>query len=600
MKKEILFSDLAKQCAPYENISDKRLKDKWYSCSYETKDFSGSMLVAFEECNPNDVELNPKISGWHKIYVGLYTHFTEQSEIDIKLTSDEAFMAVSPCLERGFGEHIVEDVFWKCAKMDGESIVMGKHNSIGRTQNAMIAWIRFVPMSEEETEKHLFEQNRTDTKRLYATDDMHNKLCFRDVSHISGWKTAVANVCNSDVEWLAVENLSLNDGEAGDGDIEAFCFRSAYERSYAQRAKTDFSYDTLKEVVDYGKRMKLKMCVSQRVAMWQMEFPESGIFFDKKFTLENPALRCIDRDGDVTEYLSFMYPEVQNYIIDEFVRLAKTGCDALMPIFSRGWPFILFEKPFCDKFFERYGEDARELPLDDERIMKLKCEIMTDFMKKLKSAIKNAVPERKPELHAKVLFSLYDCRLVGLDVETWAKEGVCERIISAERRIREVLIPEIMREENPGKIDLKKFSEYASSGEHCHIEYHYDNIFAPMADSKGIMRGPESQAERVGEFAAIEQKYGLKTYIEIMPRTLAPDKIKEKALAIYNAGGNNIALWDAETRTKRLAEWSMWRRLGHKDELSGFEAYDSSLMNKVRIIKLEGKNVRTYKPLWGG
>ena len=81
-----------------------------------------------------------------------------------------------------------------------------------------------------------------------------------------------------------MENLSLNDGEAGDGDIEAFCFRSAYERSYAQRAKTDFSYDTLKEVVDYGKRMKLKMCVSQRVAMWQMEFPESGIFFDKKFS----------------------------------------------------------------------------------------------------------------------------------------------------------------------------------------------------------------------------------------------------------------------------------------------------------------------------
>ncbi|MBQ4527943.1 MAG: SGNH/GDSL hydrolase family protein [Clostridia bacterium] len=45
MNNVILFSDLAKQCAPYENISDARPKDKWYSCSYETKEVNKTMRL---------------------------------------------------------------------------------------------------------------------------------------------------------------------------------------------------------------------------------------------------------------------------------------------------------------------------------------------------------------------------------------------------------------------------------------------------------------------------------------------------------------------------------------------------------------------------
>lgn len=596
MQREIIFSDLANNCLPKENISEKRLKGKWCSYSYETANFNGTMLVSTVESTPDDVVLTPKLLGWYKIFVGLYVPAYTSAVVDLKLSGDEAFMQLSPCLERTFGEHIVDDVFWRCSRMDGVSITIGKHLSIGHTTLATVAWFRFVPMTDSEIEQYKSDKRRTDTKRIYATDDMHNKLCLCDVSDISGWKSAVLNCVDSDVEWLAIESLSHNNGKVEDCEIENFAFARTIDRAFQTRWKKDYSYDTLKEVVECGKRYGIKMCVSLRIAEWGCEFPLDRICFEQKFAEENPHLRCIDRDGDITEYLSFVYPEVQEYIIGEFIKMAQTGCDAVQLLFSRGWPYVLFEQPFVDLFYEQYKEDARVLPLDDERIVKVKCGIMTSFMRRLRSTL-DGKGFKSTELHAKVMFSMYDNVLVGLDLETWAKEGIIDRIISDERRVREILPQEIFNSE--GKINLEKYTLYARSSTKPPILYEYDRIFAPMEDSMGMMRGPASQKERIAELMMLETKYGITVYIEIMPRVMSVEKIKEKALEIYNAGCGHIGLWDTYSRNIRKCEWTMWRRIGHREELADFATGSEEWFRPVRLIKIGGKNVRNYKPIWG-
>lgn len=201
--------------------------------------------------------------------------------------------------------------------------------------------------------------------------------------------------------------------------------------------------------------------------------------------------------------------------------------------------------------------------------------------------------DQKIEIHAKVLFSLYDCRLVGLDMEAWAKQGLVQRIVSDERRIREILPEELLKD---NIIDLEKYKTYVRESTEPVIRYDYDCIFEPLADSKGILRGPKDQKERISEFVELE-KYGVTVYIEIMPRAMTTDQIKEKALEIYEAGCDHIGLWDTYSRVNRKVEWNMWKKLGHKEELCGL---NDKFYRKIRLNRLGDKNVRTYKPMWGG
>lgn len=603
MRQEVILSDLGRLCQPQAHITNQKRKDLWYACAYETARIKGTMLVSAGNGAPADLVLPLSLEGWYKIYVGLYAIPYAGSEVGIKLSSDEAYITVGACLERTFAEHIVEDVFWRCADLSGQNIEIAKYLSEGFSKDAMIAWFRFVPMSETEVEVYQADKARTDTKRIYATNDMHCMLCWYDMRRENAWKSVAQGYKDTDVEWLAIEDLSHNNGEVVGCEVDEFVFDREIDKSFYKGIRTHYSDDTLREVVEYGHKLGLKMCISNRVAFWCSEYPYDGSYFDQKFTALHPEYRCVDRDGDVTEYLSFLYPEVQEYLVEGFARVAALGCDAVQPIFSRGWPYVLFEEPFLALFRERYGEDARVLPLDDERILALKCEIMTGFLRKLRNRLDKVAEETgrsRVELHAKVLFSVYDNRLMGLDLETWAKEGLVDLIVSDERRVREILPESVFTDSSRRKIDLVKYSLLANEQEKSPVRYDYDSIFAPEVDSKGVLRGPATQKERIREFMELEHRYGMKVYIEIMPRAMSPERIREKALEIYEAGGEHIGLWDTYGRVSNLAQWSMWSRIGHKEELDGYESGEGELFKPVRLLSIGGRNVRSYRSIWGG
>ncbi len=596
---ELIFSNLGDICCPAASISKYRVKNKWCSYNYETNKISGTMLVSVSGSSAADVVISPKASGWYKIFVGLYGFYCRETEINMKLSDDLAFSSLSPCLECKYSEHFVEDVFWRCADMTGQDIIIGKH-LLNNDKDACIAWVRLVPMTDKEINDYTEDNARSDTKRLYLANDMHNKLCFEDMSDKKAWLSVVEAYKNTDAEWLAIEDLYLNQGKLDNCSFEDFAFANAHDRNFYGQFEKNYDSDVLKLIVARGHEFGIKMAVSLRVAFWGAEYPCDLHYFEKPFGKQHPEYRCIDRDGDVTEYFSFAYTQVQDYIIEQFVNAAKSGCDAIQPLFSRGWPFILFEEPFLTLFSERYGEDARVLPLDDPRTVELKCEIMTAFMRRLRKRIDEVSNDKRIEIHAKVLFSVYDNRLVGLDLEAWAREGLVDRIISDQRRIREVLDDSVWQDDSQEKIDLTKYKSFIRSYPEQTIQYDYDYIFPPCADSKGVLKGPETQQQRIAEFMELENKYGMVVYIEIMPREMSPEEIKERALEIYNCGCGHIGLWDTNSRVVRTAEWTMWRRIGHKDELASYSSGQNELFKKVRLLKFGNKNVRSYKPLWGG
>ena len=150
----VIFSDLGSLCEPQNEISQNRINNKWCSYSYRTADFTGTMLISLKGAKASDVSLNPRLSGWYKIFVGLYASAFESSEIGLKLSSDKAFEFLGTYMQRDFARFLTEDVFWRCAKMDGESVIIGKPFSEEFEKDSMISWLRFVPMTDEEIEKY--------------------------------------------------------------------------------------------------------------------------------------------------------------------------------------------------------------------------------------------------------------------------------------------------------------------------------------------------------------------------------------------------------------------------------------------------------------
>jgi len=97
--------------------------------------------------------------------------------------------------------------------------------------------------------------------------------------------------------------------------------------------------EMLKALVDYGHSQVLKMCSSRRMGSWDKEFPHDQMLFVTKFVKEHPEFRCVDRDGTVLTAMSYAFPEVQDYVIEQFLEMAKLGFDAVEPIYTRGVPY---------------------------------------------------------------------------------------------------------------------------------------------------------------------------------------------------------------------------------------------------------------------
>lgn len=598
-RKELIVSDLGCLCEPQLNISPYREYNRWASVPYETASVKGSALVAMRDNHPRDVSFDPQLTGWYKIFVGMLAFCeSENNCVNVKLSSAPAFMHCSPCAV-AYAAHAIQEVYLISADMTGEKFVIGKAKG-GAPSDAMISWVRFVPMSDEEAAAFQADQADMKNKRLYATNDMHGMHGLYYPTTPAEWHDLVEDYSQSDVEWLSVENVMLFDGSVSTGNDQNFVFPRYGDMLCNAGIKRHFTYEMLRDLVKFGHEKGLKMCCSRRMGAWGMEFPYDQMYFTNLFREAHPKLRCVDRDGVPVEAVSYMYPETRKYVIDMFVESAKQGFDAVEMIFTRGVPYILFEEPFVEAFQKEYGEDPRELPIDDERVISLKCRFMTDFVRELRAALDEATGKDRTAIHARCHFTMYDSRLLGEDLLAWAKEGLVKAVISYPQRIREVLDETVWKDDDPAHIDIEKYHNYYINSDKLTVYRRQDFEFMPpMEDSKGILQGPKTQAERVKEFMELE-KYGTTVYLEIMPRYMSPAEYKRRALDLYDSGCSHISFWDTYGRVCNKLEWSMVRRLGHKDEVKDFADGDGEYYRNVRLLSIAGDDVSRYIPAWGG
>jgi len=581
---EYIISDLASAVLEKENFSSKSLSDRWETVPYETAKISGTLLIASDTSKPAPVTVNPALSGWHRIYVCM-TDVFGGNHINLQLTDDE-FPTTAGTGRIGrytmwISSEKAEEALWKCADMTGQSITVSKSEN-GAAHTANIMWLRFVPMSEKEISEYLALQKDTARKTMFAhmDGDFHaNDGEYYRKSLYAMKDSDVGTVCMEVTNDLADYNSFDLPYAPRKADTWT---RMEYCRRFSENRETIYP-----EMIAYAHENGMKLFAGHRMQLSSFAFPYEQPIFDIPFVNEHPEFRCLSRDGKNIDFLSYGYPEVQDFMIKNILESAHHGFDGVHLIFDRG-QHLLFEEPVKARFAAKYGEkDFYRLPLNDARLIDIKSEILREFLTKLRQAL-NEYAQKQGKTPLKIYMSAYftyeDGLQDGFEIERFAAAGVIDGIVQAKMRVMENTEGAIAED---GLIDLEKYTEKANT-EYVISRDHSSNM--------------EKMIEGLPKYCALADKYGLALFSENQWECAQPAEAYVKsAKAMYQAGAKGIALWDCyPCRVNNLGEWSATARLGKSEDVFEMSDEAEAYHKIIKILSYNGKDMRYYNPSWRG
>ena len=536
---------------PQLALSTDRRKYHWQVVAYETAEFSGKMLIAGPETEAPPVTVPLGVSGWHRIYLGLWSNWTEDL-VRVRLTGDSSFVKVNREAEQGsFADNYsLDERYWKTADLSGQDLVLGQQ-SAGLSQPAYIAYVKLEPLDEGEVADLLADRGEVSNRRLICMNDGFSDFGrFRPTSREEIWEY-LEPFRDTDFEkmfWCPGAGGDVLTYPSAIGSLTGSRTRD-YPRVVDRRIGESMQIlagagiDTVETVVAYGHSMGLEVHISQRMEAFQC-CPPFEDYFTGDFYRDHPEWRCIDIDGREIARMSYAFPEVRELLLAVFRELAtRYDIDGVNPIFNRGAPFLLYEAPLVEGFRQETGLDARELAEDDGRYLRYRAGVMTEFMADLRREMEEIGRARgRPlEISAHVLNNAETNLFYGLDVPAWVEGGLIDNLISYPWRDEEI---------------------------------------------------------DVGYFAQLTRGSAVKYYPEIMPRTMPPDAFRERAIENYGAGADGLCFWDTNGRHQRLKEWSMVRRLGHREQLASWDDGEGTLHRTVPLRSVGGYVLDKYPPHW--
>jgi len=572
-------------------------EQQWELADYTTTGGNGVMLLCRAHCTPPPVTVRPKLNGWHRIYVCLVCNGFPCPGLSLKLTDDlgaSFFRRSLPTPKYPIWNHAERgvEVFWQCADMTGQDITITKLIDDSAFMVGLL-WLRFEPMTAEQVEAHLAEGRRRDVRTLHAHTDL-DWLHLVQQAPRDLFAPFVQSMVQSDAELLSVEfyplliNRDFIDRQAskGKGD-DPYLGRFKAFREFVKSPEETYSWLT-GQCHAHGLRVyaALRHCLSV------CPFPyDATAIAEVDFATNHPELYCVDRDGEPFGVISYAFPEAQDYLIGECLKVLPYGFDGLTLFFHRG-VMIAFEQPVLDRFRSLYPDvDPRLLPLDDERLVRVHCDLMTGFMRRLRQALDDwAQAHGRGRLGLAVVggYALEDNARFGVDIARWAEEGIIDTVVVGNMVVYED-IEKFQDEAHPGLIDLDKYRQIKYHGLVSPVRRFFDNDIDRMLKA-------------MPPYLELEKRTKLAVYFDVpWECTRPPEFFRDYAIRLYEAGAKHISLWDAfHTRVMNRTEWNIVSRLGHRDELSSMTDDENGYGQPYRLLSVNGRSLAAYHPAWRG
>lgn len=504
-------------CEPQAALSDRREVGKWKVLEYEIGPYTGKMLSVNPDAKAPDVALPLGVDGWHAVYLGM-----TEGKVRVRLSSDPATVGRS----RARGP--VEEVLFKVADLTGEKLHFAQQSK-GSPEECGIAYVKLVPLSQEEVARLQADRADASTRRLATSIDgfsfLYSKGCttreelLEETEEYRDTDFGVLHVCVTGADQLNyVSDLGCIQG-VRDGAPLATYPRSGdrtYSEAVLEMARN--GVNPTQVLIEGGKSVGMTVHVSIRPGAWEYGAPYEE-FFTSPFYQQHPQWRCVDRDGTPVARMSFAVPEVRKHLVDVLRQAVGFGADGANIIYVRGVPYVLWEEPFCKLFSDKYGEDAREVPEADPRITELRVEIMTQFMTEVRQMLDEEQTRRgdgkRLGLSAFVLANEADNLRFGIDVRGWVDKGLLDEV-----------------------------SPYVGAAGGSAKDYDLA-FFSDACGPKGVPWRP--------------------SLIAWQAPTLP--EMRQMALRFYDAGASGVTFWDGNSLSTTTEKWAVVSRLGHVDEL---------------------------------
>lgn len=186
-------------------------------------------------------------------------------------------------------------------------------------------------------------------------------------------------------------------------------------------------YPTL---VQRGKEIGVDVWGSLRMSAYYGE-NAYGRAFNGTLWRQHPEFVIRNKEGktDGAMRLSWAWRPVQEQRLGVLAEMVEMGCAGVNLDFCR-YPGILgYDAPLIEAFQAQYGEDPRTLAKDDERWVRLRCEVVNGVFRELRSRLKKLGEERGKPVRVSVRLSAAGYEEYGLDPRTWVREGLVDLLI---------------------------------------------------------------------------------------------------------------------------------------------------------------------------
>ena len=446
----VILSDMS-ICKPASALSKIATKNHWTLFSYEAEEISGVIVGAGSMADAPDITLPLGVKGWYAIYLGYWNphhDYDGDTLVRLKLTGDQCFRIITESNYLGaeaapmmWDRAELKECFVREADLTDKELIFRQHKE-GRPRKSYIAYIKLVPLNEQQVESIKKDRADKDTRVLTASNDgisfLYSKGCttkedileqleiyrYSDVGRVMWAFSYGDRTCYP----TKVGSYLLS--EASSEDITMTLSDKICRQSLETLASKGIvpAQVALEHVHDMG----LEFHAMFRMAMHGGVSPASGGWDTNLITTRRPDLRMVTQDGTVLEKASYAFPEVQDHMLALIREVAENfDIDGVNLGLIRGPQFVAYEKPVIEDFKKEYGEDPRNLDDNDIRIQKLRARYMTDFVRKARKLLNELGTKRgrKIELSAWVYKPEQDL-FFGFDTMTWAKEGLVDSIVS--------------------------------------------------------------------------------------------------------------------------------------------------------------------------
>jgi hypothetical protein len=360
--------------------------------------------------------------GWHAIFFGL-----AQGPVRVKLSTDPAFHTFG---KGGPDWKGYEEALFGIRKLAGEELVFATD---AKGSRAVVAYIKLVPLAADEVRRET--RSFPPAKRnLTATDDGHcitagsvnRRELVRDI--FEPFRDSPFGL----LYWgIPFSGTALGYAEAlrSGKPFPAADVKEGQDRTIREFYAT--GEDPLACVVDCARDVGMKVHFYQRPGnfYYGRAFPSFSDGAAVPFYLEHPEWHLRHKDGSpLLGRMSIVFPEVRRYLTEVLRDSLEHVPAGVNLCFVRGAPLVAYEPGAVEEFEAQYHADPRKLRKDDARFLDFRCACTTRWVREVRQMLDEEGRKRKTtfELSAVVFGDEKTNRFVGLDPETWAREGLVD------------------------------------------------------------------------------------------------------------------------------------------------------------------------------